>query len=79
MSESNKDENINKEDNKSASEDKTKEEKTEVTIEEKLKSSEEKLLRSLADSENQRRRFDKEVKELLNSEGLILHEKCCQF
>ena len=37
MSESNKDENINKEDNKSASEDKTKEEKTEVTIEEKLK------------------------------------------
>ena len=39
MSESNKDENINKEDNKSVSEDKTKEEKTEVTVEEKLKSS----------------------------------------
>ena len=69
MSESNKDENINKEDNKSVSEDKTKEEKTEVTVEEKLKSSEEKLLRSLADSENQRRRFEKEVKEAFEFGG----------
>ena len=57
MSESNKDENINKEDNEPSS---FKEDKAEPTLEEKLKISEEKLLRSLADSENQRRRFEKE-------------------
>ena len=35
----------------------------EKTIEEKLKDSEEKLLRSLAEIENQRRRFEKEVRD----------------
>ena len=60
---------INKEDKKSLSEDKKKEEKIEVSIEEKLKASEEKLLRSLADSENQRRRFEKEVKEAFEFGG----------
>ena len=35
----------------------------EITIEEKLKETEEKLLRSLAEIENQRRRFEKEVKD----------------
>ena len=35
----------------------------EITIEEKLKDTEEKLLRSLAEIENQRRRFEKEVKD----------------
>ena len=60
MSESNKDENINKEDNEPSS---FKEDKAEPTLEEKLKISEEKLLRSLADSENQRRRFEKEIKD----------------
>ena len=35
----------------------------EKTVEEKLKDSEEKLLRSLAEIENQRRRFEKEVKD----------------
>ena len=35
----------------------------EQTIEEKLKETEEKLLRSLAEIENQRRRFEKEVKD----------------
>ena len=40
-----------------------KEEIKEKTIEEKLKESEEKLLRSLAEIENQRRRFEKEIKE----------------
>ena len=34
-----------------------------ITIEEKLKQSEEKLLRSLAEIENQRRRFEKEIKD----------------
>ena len=35
----------------------------EKTVEEKLKESEEKLLRSLAEVENQRRRFEKEIKD----------------
>ncbi len=40
-----------------------KEESQELAIEEKLKETEEKLLRSLAEIENQRRRFEKEVKD----------------
>ena len=38
-------------------------ENKEKTVEEKLKESEEKLLRSLAEIENQRRRFEKEIKD----------------
>ena len=34
-----------------------------ITIEEKLKIAEDKLLRSLAEIENQRRRFEKEIKD----------------
>ena len=41
----------------------TLDEKTEVTVEQKLKETEEKLLRSLAEIENQRRRFEKEIKD----------------
>ena len=37
--------------------------KNEITTEDKLKETEEKLLRSLAEIENQRRRFEKEVKD----------------
>jgi molecular chaperone GrpE len=68
MSKENKEENIIKagqETNMSAekepreSTDKT----NEKTIEEKLKESEEKLLRSLAEMENQRRRFEKDIKD----------------
>ena len=40
-----------------------KDEKKELTLEEKLKETEEKLLRSLAEIENQRRRFEKEIKD----------------
>ena len=40
-----------------------KEDKKEFTVEEKLKETEEKLLRSLAEIENQRRRFEKEIKD----------------
>jgi molecular chaperone GrpE len=40
-----------------------KEESKELTLEEKLKETEEKLLRSLAEIENQRRRFEKEIKD----------------
>ena len=39
------------------------EEKKELSLEEKLKETEEKLLRSLAEIENQRRRFEKEIKD----------------
>ena len=41
----------------------SKEVKKELTLEEKLKETEEKLLRSLAEIENQRRRFEKEIKD----------------
>ena len=40
-----------------------KEEVKELSIEEKLKETEDKLLRSLAEVENQRRRFEKEIKD----------------
>ena len=38
-------------------------EEVEITVDEKLKQTEEKLLRSLAEIENQRRRFEKEIKD----------------
>ena len=63
MSESSKDENVNKEDNESSLEKDPGALKDELTLEERLQISEEKLLRSLADSENQRRRFEKEIKD----------------
>ena len=44
---------------------KTKTEVVEKTLEEKLKETEEKLLRSLAEIENQRRRFEKEIKDAI--------------
>ena len=48
---------------KADKEDKLEDKLEEKTIEEKLKESEEKLLRSLAEIENQRRRFEKEIKD----------------
>ena len=69
MSESSKDENVNKEDNQSSLEKGANEEEVKSSLEEKLKVSEEKLLRSLADSENQRRRFEKEIKEAFDFGG----------
>ena len=68
MSESSKDEVVNKENNKTST-DKENEEKSELTLEEKLKITEQKLLRSLADSENQRRRFEKEIKDAFDFGG----------
>ena len=55
----------NKKDTKKAEEVQkdTLDKKTEVTVEQKLKETEEKLLRSLAEIENQRRRFEKEIKD----------------
>ena len=43
--------------------------KTEDTIEEKLRKSEEKLLRALAETENQRKRFEKEIKDAFDFGG----------
>ena len=43
--------------------DEKKEDIKELTVEERLKETEEKLLRSLAEVENQRRRFEKEIKD----------------
>ena len=55
---------LNKEDNiEKKSDPAKKDEKKELTLEEKLKDTEEKLLRSLAEIENQRRRFEKEIKD----------------
>ena len=57
----------NAEENKIVTDDKTSEQsdvKTkEISLEEKLKDTEDKLLRSLAEIENQRRRFEKEIKD----------------
>ena len=44
-------------------------EKKEPSTEEKLKETEEKLLRSLAELENQRRRFEKEIKDAFDYGG----------
>ena len=43
--------------------------KTEDTIDEKLQKSEEKLLRALAETENQRKRFEKEIKDAFDFGG----------
>ena len=54
---------IEKGENEAPKDNSNKEEKKELTLEEKLKETEEKLLRSLAEIENQRRRFEKEIKD----------------
>ena len=65
-----------KEDIINASEDiKDKEKTNEISAEEKLKISEEKLLRSLAEIENQRRRFEKEIKDAFEFRILIILQK----
>ena len=46
-----------------------KEDEKELSTEEKLKNAEEKLLRTLAELENQRKRFDKEIKDALDFGG----------
>ena len=62
MSENNKKE---PENSKKQAEKKSSEEEinSKKTLDEKLKESEDKLLRSLAEIENQRRRFEKEIKD----------------
>ncbi len=58
--------NLNDEDK---TKEKAKEEKVELTVEEKLKNTEDKLLRSLAELENQRVRFEKDIKEAIDFGG----------
>ena len=61
---------LNKEDNIDKKSDLTKkDEKKELTLEEKLKDTEEKLLRSLAEIDNQRKRFEKDIQEALEFGG----------
>ena len=56
------DKNIEAEENKFSNKE-SQDNKDKMTIEEKLKDSEDKLLRSLAEIENQRKRFEKEIKD----------------
>ena len=61
---------LNNEDEKNKKDDPEKKDNAkEISIEEKLKDTEEKLLRSLAELENQRKRFDKEIKEAIEFGG----------
>jgi molecular chaperone GrpE len=55
--------------NQEVSENAKKNEKKELSIEDKLKETENKLLRTLAELENQRRRFEKETKEAFEFGG----------
>ena len=63
MSENNEKTNEDKSSEVSSNQNKSETEKKELSIEEKLKDTEDKLLRSLAEIENQRRRFEKDVKD----------------
>jgi len=61
---------LNKEDNiEKKSDPAKKDEKKELTLEEKLKDTEQKLLRSLAEIDNQRKRFEKDIQEALEFGG----------
>tara|TARA_B100000768_G_C11124877_1_gene309150 strand:- start:104 stop:679 length:576 start_codon:yes stop_codon:yes gene_type:complete len=63
-------ENINNEPDENSDDDSRKDtEANEVSIQDKLKITEEKLLRSLAETENQRRRFEKEIKDAFEFGG----------
>ena len=62
--------NLNDEDKQENKKDPLKKEgEKELGAEEKLKNTEEKLLRSLAELENQRKRFDKEIKDAIDFGG----------
>ena len=52
------------------------EEKTELSVEDKLKDTEDKLIRSYAELENQRRRYEKEKDEAYEFGGMALAKEC---
>ena len=66
----NKEEIVNDEENSKS------EQKEELTIEEKLKETEDKLTRSYAELENQRRRYEKEKEEAYEYGGMALAKEC---
>ena len=74
-----------KEEEKSISKENENAEIKEEKIEDKLKKAEEKLLRTLAEMENQRRRFEKERDEAFEFGGFSFAKesltllKCCMF
>ena len=76
MSES---EEIKSKDNEAAkneADESSKEDKKNLSTEEKLKETEDRLLRSLAEIENQRRRFEKEIKEAFDFGGYNFAKEC---
>ncbi len=73
------DNNLEVENNETALNDKdnsTSEEKVEMSVEDKLKEMEDKLARSYAELENQRRRYEKEKDEAYEFGGMALAKEC---
>ncbi len=61
---------------KNEADESSKEDKKNLSTEEKLKETEDRLLRSLAEIENQRRRFEKEIKEAFDFGGYNFAKEC---
>ena len=66
----------NKEETKSDGENSEKEQKEELSTDDKLKETEDKLTRSYAELENQRRRYEKEKDEAYEFGGMALAKEC---
>ena len=76
MSESEKIKSKDNEAAKNEADESSKENKKDLSTEEKLKETEDRLLRSLAEIENQRRRFEKEIKEAFDFGGYNFAKEC---
>ncbi len=76
MSESEKIKSKDNEAAKNEADESSKEDKKNLSTEEKLKETEDRLLRSLAEIENQRRRFEKEIKEAFDFGGYNFAKEC---
>ena len=76
MSESEKIKSKDSEAAKNEADESSKENKKDLSTEEKLKETEDRLLRSLAEIENQRRRFEKEIKEAFDFGGYNFAKEC---
>ena len=66
----------NKEETKSDGKNSEKEQKEELSVDDKLKETEDKLTRSYAELENQRRRYEKEKDEAYEFGGMALAREC---
>jgi len=66
----------NKEETKSDGKNSEKEQKEELSVDDKLKETEDKLTRSYAELENQRRRYEKEKDEAYEFGGMALAKEC---